>query len=184
MPRINRPLWAEIRARHVTPGPAGVQSGRIRHFRVHALAHHEGGHWWARIPRDENPATCRPENCVDKAVSPYVELRPCRRRFDSHTKVCACCGRSSMRSTRTSGAELAGAELMRVARVSSGTLYPILLRFEKAGLFESRWEEETPESLGRPRRRFYRLTQAGAQVAHDALGELSPPISDAAFRRA
>src|SRR4051812_21875800 len=81
-------------------------------------------------------------------------------------------------------AELAGAEVMRIARVSSGTLYPILLRFEKAGLFESRWEEETPTSLGRPLRRFYRLTRAGAQVAHDALGELSPPISDAAFRRA
>ena len=81
-------------------------------------------------------------------------------------------------------AELAGADIMRVARVSSGTLYPILLRFEKAGLFESRWEEETPASLGRPRRRFYRLTHAGVQVAQDALGELSPPISDAAFRRA
>ena len=81
-------------------------------------------------------------------------------------------------------AELAGAELMRVARVSSGTLYPILLRFEKAGLLESRWEEETPESLGRPRRRFYRMTQAGAQVAHEALGELSAPITDAAFKRA
>ena len=81
-------------------------------------------------------------------------------------------------------AEMAGAELMRVARVSSGTLYPILLRFEKAGLLESRWEEETPESLGRPRRRFYRMTQAGAQVAHEALGELSPSIHDAAFKRA
>ena len=29
-------------------------------------------------------------------------------------------------------AELAGADIMRVARLSSGTLYPILLRFEKA----------------------------------------------------
>ena len=81
-------------------------------------------------------------------------------------------------------AEMAGAELMRVARVSSGTLYPILLRFEKAGLLQSRWEEEMPELLGRPRRRFYRMTQAGAQVAHDALGELSPPITNAAFKRA
>jgi DNA-binding PadR family transcriptional regulator len=80
-------------------------------------------------------------------------------------------------------AEMAGAELMRMARVSSGTLYPILLRFEKAGLLQSRWEEELPELLGRPRRRFYRLTQAGAQVAHEALGELSPPITDAAFKR-
>jgi len=81
-------------------------------------------------------------------------------------------------------AEMAGAELMRLARVSSGTLYPILLRFEKAGLLESRWEEEAPEALGRPRRRFYRMTQAGAQVAHEALGELSPSITDAAFKRA
>src|SRR4051795_1686428 len=81
-------------------------------------------------------------------------------------------------------AELAGTEIMRVARVSSGTLYPILLRFEKAGLFESRWEEETPASLGRPRRRFYRLTHAGAQIAQDALGELSPPLRNAAFNRA
>jgi PadR family transcriptional regulator PadR len=81
-------------------------------------------------------------------------------------------------------AELAGADLMRVARVSSGTLYPILLRFEKAGLLESRWEAESPESLGRPRRRFYRMTQAGAQVAHEALGELSLPVDEAAFKRA
>lgn len=81
-------------------------------------------------------------------------------------------------------AEMAGAELMRSAHLSSGTLYPILLRFEKAGLLESRWEEETPASLGRPRRRFYRMTQAGAQVAHEALGELLPSITNAAFKRA
>jgi DNA-binding PadR family transcriptional regulator len=81
-------------------------------------------------------------------------------------------------------AEMAGAELMRLARVSSGTLYPILLRFERAGLLESRWEEEAPESLGRPRRRFYRMTQAGAQVAQDALAELSSSLTGAAFKRA
>ena len=81
-------------------------------------------------------------------------------------------------------AEMAGAELMRMARVSSGTLYPILLRFEKAGLLESRWEEEAPEALGRPRRRFYCMTQTGAQVAHEALGELSPSLADVAFKRA
>jgi len=81
-------------------------------------------------------------------------------------------------------AELAGADIMRAAGVSSGTLYPILLRFEKAGLLESRWEDEEPADLGRPRRRFYRLTQAGAKVAHDALGELSTPFVKPAFRRA
>jgi DNA-binding PadR family transcriptional regulator len=69
-------------------------------------------------------------------------------------------------------AELAGADLISETRLSSGTLYPILLRFEKAGLLESRWESERPEELGRPRRRFYRMTQAGVQVAHDSLAEL------------
>jgi DNA-binding PadR family transcriptional regulator len=69
--------------------------------------------------------------------------------------------------------ELAGADLMAAARLSSGTLYPILLRFEKAGLLESHWENELPEKLGRPRRRFYRMTPAGIQTAKDALGELS-----------
>src|SRR5436190_4393610 len=70
------------------------------------------------------------------------------------------------------GAELAGADIMSAARLSSGTLYPILLRFEKQGLLESRWEKERPEKLGRPRRRFYRMTKAGARIAHDALGDL------------
>jgi len=81
-------------------------------------------------------------------------------------------------------AELAGADIMRSANVSSGTLYPILLRFEKAGLLESRWEDEEPEELGRPRRRFYRMTQAGAKVAHEALAELSAPFAKPAFKRA
>ena len=73
-------------------------------------------------------------------------------------------------------AELAGADVMRAARIHSGTLYPLLLRFEKAGILESRWEETTPEELGRPRRRFYHLTPSGAQMARDALRELSSPI--------
>jgi len=81
-------------------------------------------------------------------------------------------------------AELAGADIMRAAGVSSGTLYPILLRFEKAGLLESRWEDEEPADLGRPRRRFYRMTQAGAKVAHDALSELSARFANPAFKRA
>ena len=81
-------------------------------------------------------------------------------------------------------AELAGADIMRTAGVSSGTLYPILLRFEKAGLLESRWEDEEPADLGRPRRRFSRMTQAGVKVAHEALSELSFPFADPAFKRA
>jgi hypothetical protein len=73
-------------------------------------------------------------------------------------------------------AELAGADIMQVARISSGTLYPILLRLERTGVLTSRWEETSAVDLGRPRRRFYRLTSHGAQLAHEALMELSPPI--------
>jgi PadR family transcriptional regulator, regulatory protein PadR len=71
-------------------------------------------------------------------------------------------------------AELAGADLMKAARLSSGTLYPILLRFEKAGVLTSRWEDDRPEDLGRPRRRFYQITPAGARIARETLAELSP----------
>ena len=70
--------------------------------------------------------------------------------------------------------ELAGADLMAAAHLSSGTLYPILLRFEKAGLLESRWEKEKPQALGRPRRRFYSMTKLGLKVARESLEDLSP----------
>jgi DNA-binding PadR family transcriptional regulator len=74
-------------------------------------------------------------------------------------------------------AELAGADIMKAAGLSSGTLYPILIRLEKAGMLESHWETARPEDLGRPRRRFYRLTSSGAEFARGALGELSLPLT-------
>jgi PadR family transcriptional regulator PadR len=81
-------------------------------------------------------------------------------------------------------AELAGTDIMSATHLSSGTLYPVLLRFEKAGLLESRWERERPEKLGRPRRRFYRLTQAGSQLAQEVLNDLVSVQMKAEFRRA
>jgi len=80
--------------------------------------------------------------------------------------------------------ELAGTDIMSATHLSSGTLYPVLLRFEKAGLLESRWERERPEKLGRPRRRFYRLTSAGVELAREALNDLISPQMKAEFRRA
>lgn len=72
-------------------------------------------------------------------------------------------------------AELVGADLMKAARIASGTLYPILLRLERAGVLTSRWESDSPQTLGRPRRRFYRLTAFGVEVAREALSDLSLP---------
>jgi DNA-binding MarR family transcriptional regulator len=63
--------------------------------------------------------------------------------------------------------ELPGSEVMKVTGLASGTLYPILFRFEDAGFLTSRWETDDPVVLGRPRRRFYKLTPKGAQAAQD-----------------
>ena len=67
---------------------------------------------------------------------------------------------------------LAGSDIMKATGLSSGTLYPILLRFEHHGLLESVWEREKPEVLGRPRRRLYSITTRGREVAYRALTEL------------
>jgi PadR family transcriptional regulator, regulatory protein PadR len=69
---------------------------------------------------------------------------------------------------------LAGADIMRAANVSSGTMYPLLIRLEEAGLIESKWETESPQSLGRPRRRLYRLTAAGVPFVRSRLESVLP----------
>jgi PadR family transcriptional regulator PadR len=72
---------------------------------------------------------------------------------------------------------LAGADIMRRTGLSSGSLYPLLMRFEDAGLLRSAWEEGDPRQLGRPRKRLYTLTAHGAVVARAALAELHPSWS-------
>jgi DNA-binding PadR family transcriptional regulator len=68
---------------------------------------------------------------------------------------------------------LYGLEIARVADLHSGTLYPILARLERAGWVESDWEAIDASETGRPRRRYYRLTGAGADHAASALKEVS-----------
>jgi PadR family transcriptional regulator, regulatory protein PadR len=72
--------------------------------------------------------------------------------------------------------ELSGADIARLTKLPSGTLYPILLRLEGAGWLSSRWEQGNPVDLGRPRRRFYRLTALGAKRAKQELRVLQPMI--------
>jgi PadR family transcriptional regulator PadR len=57
-----------------------------------------------------------------------------------------------------------GYDLMRAAKLASGTLYPMLARLQDEGLVESRWEP-AGKSGGRPPRRYYQLTADGVQVA-------------------
>jgi hypothetical protein len=65
--------------------------------------------------------------------------------------------------------QLCGWDVQQRTGFASGTLYPILLRLERAGWLISRWESIDPSSAGRPRRRLYRLTSAGLARASEAL---------------
>lgn len=63
---------------------------------------------------------------------------------------------------------------MKKVSIGSGTLYPILSRFESAGLLKSEWESIDPTKEGRPRRRLYEISAHGQNSARSALNELSP----------
>jgi DNA-binding PadR family transcriptional regulator len=76
---------------------------------------------------------------------------------------------------------LSGADIARLTNLASGTLYPILLRLEGARWLSSRWEKGNPIDLGRPRRRFYRLTALGAKRAKQELRALQPMIGGIAW---
>ena len=78
---------------------------------------------------------------------------------------------------------LSGAEIGRAAKLQSGTLYPILLRLEQAGWLKSHWESETPQELGRPRRRFYELTGMGARKAKLAFRDVTSTIGGLAWEK-
>lgn len=69
--------------------------------------------------------------------------------------------------------EASGAQIAQVTRLASGTLYPILLRLEQAKWVESHWETGDPRELGRPRRRFYRITGVGAKKTRAAFREMA-----------
>lgn len=56
-----------------------------------------------------------------------------------------------------------GYELVRLAGVKSGTLYPLLIRLEAQGYLEAEWQQ--PTEGGRPPRHAYRLTASGVQLA-------------------
>lgn len=60
-----------------------------------------------------------------------------------------------------------GYDLMKVADLSSGTLYPLLARLAEDGWLESRWEGS--EFPGKPPRQLYRLTATGRTQARHAL---------------
>lgn len=72
-----------------------------------------------------------------------------------------------------------GYELSKLSGLSSGTLYPLLIRLHERGLLEAQWIE--PDRPGRPPRHAYRLSTEGAAFARalDLEAETSPLGSEA-----
>ncbi len=62
-----------------------------------------------------------------------------------------------------------GYDLMKETGLSSGTLYPLLMRMTDQGLVEAEWRE--PAQPGRPARHAYRLTAAGFALAIEGSGD-------------
>jgi DNA-binding PadR family transcriptional regulator len=75
--------------------------------------------------------------------------------------------------------KLSGAEVHKQSGVFTGTLYPLLLRFDAAGWLTSEWEDVDPKEVGRPRKRFYCLTPTGRARAHAALASVSRQSGEA-----
>jgi PadR family transcriptional regulator, regulatory protein PadR len=65
--------------------------------------------------------------------------------------------------------EMYGVEICAAAGLRSGTIHPILARWELAGVLESRWEEVEPREEGRPRRRYYRIAPDAVEFVRNAL---------------
>ncbi|MEU4496978.1 PadR family transcriptional regulator [Streptomyces sp. NPDC023998] len=66
-----------------------------------------------------------------------------------------------------------GLELMRDTGLSSGTLYPLLIRLERAGWLASAPEDVDPHKEGRPRRRIFTITPEGIRAARTSLADLA-----------
>ena len=68
-----------------------------------------------------------------------------------------------------------GYDLMKAAKLPSGTLYPMLARLEDEGLVTSEWEPPPGDGSGRPPRKYYQLTGEGIRVARLELAQAPVP---------
>jgi PadR family transcriptional regulator PadR len=75
--------------------------------------------------------------------------------------------------------EMYGLQICTAAGLPSGTIHPILARLEGLEWLQSRWEEASPREEGRPRRRYYRLTEDGAERARIALAQATTTVTTA-----
>ena len=75
-----------------------------------------------------------------------------------------------------------GVELHEATGLPTGTIYPILSRFNDLGWLSSTWEDVEPRQRGRPQRHYHQLTEYGTEQARKALATAPTQIGRVAFR--
>lgn len=78
--------------------------------------------------------------------------------------------------------EMYGLQICQAAGLPSGTTHPILARLERLGWLDSHWEDAVPQEEGRPRRRYYKLTEDGAEHARIALAQATTSVVGLSLR--
>ena len=67
-----------------------------------------------------------------------------------------------------------GLAVMRATGLPSGTVYPALARAEESGFVRGGWEQgDDSKGIGRPRRRYYELTDTGREALQQELTRLA-----------
>ena len=78
-----------------------------------------------------------------------------------------------------------GLDIVARTGMPSGTVYPTLGRLKKSGLVQARWEDQRiAEREGRPRRRYYELTDDGARALAEGASRVADRAADLGGRSA
>jgi PadR family transcriptional regulator, regulatory protein PadR len=72
---------------------------------------------------------------------------------------------------------LSGAQISKIAKIGSGTMYPLLQRLAGAGWIVGNWEKVEPSEVGRPKRRLYKLTRSGQTAALKELAQFQTALT-------
>ena len=79
--------------------------------------------------------------------------------------------------------EMYGLQVCAAAGLPTGTVHPILARLEKMEWLTSEWEQVDARAEGRPRRRYYRLSERGAMRAQAAVDRVEAQAAGLRGRR-
>lgn len=72
-----------------------------------------------------------------------------------------------------------GLDIVTRTGLPSGTVYPTLGRLKRRGLVKARWEDQRiAEREGRPRRRYYELTDAGNRALAEGAAQVARLAAD------